>query len=123
MKVLYLSQPKISKERQQIRNPLNEELKELMGEDLIYLLNELLIQKNRYDITHKYVVMYNKEFHWLRRVHVHDPCIKCECFETEKFLIKYEKPDDVEAILKEKYFSTNPKIIKHKEDGNENSSI
>jgi len=35
----------------------------------------------------------------------------------------YEKPDDVEAILKEKYFSTNPRIIKHKEDGNENSSI
>ena len=35
----------------------------------------------------------------------------------------YEKPDDVEAILKEKYFTTNPKIIKSKEDGNENSSI
>jgi hypothetical protein len=35
----------------------------------------------------------------------------------------FEKPDDVEAILKEKYFSTNPRIIKHKEDGNENSSI
>ena len=35
----------------------------------------------------------------------------------------YEKPDDVEAILKEKYFSTNPRIIKHKEDGNENFSI
>jgi len=36
---------------------------------------------------------------------------------------RHENPDDVEAILKEKYFSTNPKIIKHKEDGNENSSI
>jgi len=62
-KALYLSQPKISKQRQQIRNPLNEELKELMGEDPIFLLNELLIQKNRYNIIHKYVVMYNKEFH------------------------------------------------------------
>jgi hypothetical protein len=35
----------------------------------------------------------------------------------------FEKPDDAEAILKEKYFSTNPRIIKHKEDGNENFSI
>ena len=67
--------------------------------------------------------MYNKEYHLLRRVHVHDPCIKCECFEIEKIFIKYEKPDDADAILKEKYFSTNPKIINHKEDGNENSSI
>jgi len=123
MKALYLSQPKITKQREKIRNPLNEELKELMGEDPIYLLHELLIQKHRYNIIHKYVVMYNKEFHWLRRVHVHDPCIKYECFEIEKRFIEYEKPDDVEAILKEKYFSTNPRIIKHKEDGNENSSI
>ena len=70
---------------------------------------------------YKYVVIYNKEFHWLRRVYVHDPCIKCECFEIEKAFLKYEKPDDV--ILKEKYFITNPRIIKHKEDGNNNSSI
>ena len=66
--------------------------------------------------------MYNQEYHKLRRVHVHDPCIKREFFEIEKLYIKYEKPDDVEAILKEKYFTTNPKIIKHKEDENENSS-
>ncbi len=65
--------------------------------------------------------MYNLEYHKLRAYH--NPCIKCECYEIEKLLIKYEKPDDVEAILKEKYFSTNPKIIKHKEDGNENSEI
>jgi len=57
----------------------------------------------------------------LRRVH--DPFIKCECYEIEKTLRKYEKPGDVEAILKEKYFTKNPKIIKNKEDGNENSSI
>ena len=63
MKVLYLSQPKISKERQQIRNPLNEEIKELMGKDPIFFLNELMIQKNRYNVIHDYVRMYNREFH------------------------------------------------------------
>jgi len=88
MKALYLSQPKITKQREKIRNPLNEELKELMGEEPIYLLHELLIQKHRYKIIHDYVVMCNKEFHWLRRVYVHDPCIKCECFEIEKKFIK-----------------------------------
>ena len=92
-----------------------------MGEDPIFLLHELLIQKNRYNVIHDYVRMNNKEYHILRSYH--DPCIKCECFEIEKLFIKYEKPDDVEAILKEKYFITNPRIIKHKEDGNNNSSI
>ena len=72
---------------------------------------------------HDYVRMYNQEFHQLRRYHG-DPCsIKCECFEIEKTFRKYEDPDDVEAILKEKYFTTNPRIIKSKEDGNEKFSI
>ena len=53
----------------------------------------------------------------------HDPCIKCECFEIEKTFIKFEKPDDLEAILKEKYYTTNPKIIKSKENGNDDSLI
>ena len=90
-----------------------------MGEDPIYLLNELLIQKNRYNVIHDYVRMYNREYHKLRAFH--DPCIKCECYEIEKTFRKYEDPDDIEAILKEKYFTTNPKIIKSKDD--ENSSI
>ena len=70
-----------------------------MGEDLIFLLIELLIQKNRYNVIHDYVRMYNLEYHKVRAYH--DPCIKCECYEIEKLFIKYEKPDDVEAILKE----------------------
>ena len=65
--------------------------------------------------------MYNKEYHKLRAFH--DPCIKCDCYEIEKTFRKYEDPDDIKAILKEKYFTTNPKIIKSKEDGNDNSSI